>query len=234
MSMQSRPRYWVVIPAAGMGTRMLSDVPKQYLKLGEKTVLEHTLSIFDSSLESVQLVVCLAPNDDQFEQLIVSDKVMTALGGETRGETVLNGLCEIDADDSDWVIVHDAARPCLSRDLLVHFVEQLSDDEVGGILAVPAKDTLKQASVDRKINQTIDRSMVWQAQTPQMFRYRLLRESLNAAINANATITDEASALEWAGYSPRLIEGEARNIKVTTPDDLLFAEFLLETKGSTI
>lgn len=232
--MSGKPRYWVIVPAAGSGSRMQQDVPKQYLGLLGKTILEHTLAIFVDSLEAAQIVVCLAPSDEHFAKLEVSSRVETAVGGASRAESVLNGLCAIDAKGQDWVLVHDAARPCLSKHLLMRLVESLADDQVGGILAVHAKDTLKQAGEKQRIASTIDRAEVWQAQTPQMFRYGKLKDSLSRAMSANAEITDEASALEWAGYAPRLVEGDARNIKVTTPDDLLLAEFLLGAKGSTI
>jgi 2-C-methyl-D-erythritol 4-phosphate cytidylyltransferase len=129
--------------------------------------------------------------------------------------------------DSDWVLVHDAARPCLSSALLEHLIDSLRDDEVGGILAVPAKDTLKRASKTQTIMATVDRSDIWQAQTPQMFRYGILKAALTSAIEQNLNITDEASALEYMGYQPKLVVGDAKNLKVTTPEDLALAEFLL-------
>jgi len=227
-------KLWVVIPAAGSGQRMQSALPKQYLTLNGKTILEHTLSVFLRRDDIEKVVVCLARDDQVWPTLACANepKLVTQVGGATRADSVLNGLSGLpdSVHDDDWVLVHDAARPCLHDDVLQRLIEQLSEDNVGGILAIPAKDTLKQSSSDLspRVESTLDRSLVWQAQTPQMFRYKLLKDALNHALNSNIDITDEASALESTGKQPRLIEGDARNIKVTTPDDLVFAEFLLK------
>jgi len=224
---------WVVIPAAGSGQRMQAALPKQYLELNDRTILEHTLDIFLKRDDIAKVVICLAEDDSVWATLACASnsKVDAVLGGETRALSVLNGLDALSeaANDNDWVLVHDAARPCLRDDVLQSMLEQLQHDDVGGILAIPAKDTLKQSFSDTlpRIEKTLDRSHVWQAQTPQMFRYKLLKDALKQALESKVNITDESSALEWAGYQPRLIEGDSRNLKVTTPDDLVFAEFLL-------
>lgn len=235
--LMSKPtKYWVVIPAAGSGTRMQNDTPKQYLTVLGKTIIEHTLRVFLDVDIIQQVMVCLPAEDTVFEKLAVakSPKVSTTQGGSSRAQSVLNGLRALGADEQDWVLVHDAARPCFNAELLERLVTELHDDEVGGIMAVPAKDTLKLANQDNRINTTLDRSVVWQAQTPQMFRFHLLKESLRLALDQSVDITDEASALEWAGYQPALIEGDARNLKVTTTEDLGLVEFLLGAKASTI
>ena len=231
--MSSSPKYWVVVPAAGSGSRMQSDVPKQYLNVLDKRIIEHTLSLFISSKRVQQVVVCLPNSDHIFKALTVAEstKVSVTEGGDSRAQSVLNGLIALkalNANDNDWVLVHDAARPCFTSPLLNRLIDELADDNVGGIMAVRAKDTLKLSDTANRIKETVDRSIIWQAQTPQMFRFGLLKKSLSTAIRQKATITDEASALEWAGYQPKLIEGDARNIKVTTPEDLALVEFLLE------
>lgn len=229
---KSEPRLWVVIPAAGSGSRMQQSHPKQYLSIQGVTIIEHTLNAFLAKPEIARIMVCIAQNDQHFNQLAVADnpRVATTLGGSSRALSVLNGVNALAADDQDWVLVHDAARPCLSVNLLDSLIQQLKSDEIGGILAVPANDTLKRANSEQRIESTMDRSTIWQAQTPQMFRYGLLKNAINHSISNNIEITDEASALESMGYMPKLIKGDARNLKVTTPDDIDLAEFLLNSK----
>lgn len=234
--MSNSVKYWVVIPAAGSGSRMQRDIPKQYLEVLGKTIIEHTLEVFIESRHVQNVMICLPESDQIFKHLAVakSPKVDVAKGGTSRAQSVFNGLLALDAADDDWVLVHDAARPCFNEALLNYLIAQLADDEVGGIMAVRAKDTLKLSDPDNRINITVDRSTIWQAQTPQMFRFHLLKRALGLALSQSVDITDEASALEWAGYQPMLVEGDARNIKVTTPEDLELVEFLLGRKGSTI
>jgi len=226
-------KLWLVIPAAGSGQRMGADLPKQYLTINQKTIIEHTLNLFLKRQDIASVIVCLASDDDIWPSLACASepKIIATDGGETRAQSVLNGLDRLSelADNDDWVLVHDAARPCLKDDVLQNLIDQLIDEPVGGILAVPAKDTLKQSNALEcaLIQSTLNRQHIWQAQTPQMFRYKLLKDALRQALDARIDITDEASALESAGYQPRLIEGDSCNLKVTTPDDLIFAEFLL-------
>jgi len=226
-------KFWVVIPAAGSGRRMRETVPKQYLDVNGVAIIEHTIKVFLSNSDIDKLLVCLPEDDQRFRLMACANnpKVITTQGGGSRAQSVLNGLNALDADDHDWVLVHDAARPCLSSDLLQYLIDQLREDEVGGILAVPVKDTLKRANNNQRIDSTIDRSIVWQAQTPQMFRYGLLKQALSSALEHGFEITDEASSIERSGYQPKLIEGDARNLKVTTPDDLELAAFLLGRSG---
>ncbi|TRX75488.1 2-C-methyl-D-erythritol 4-phosphate cytidylyltransferase [Pseudomonas mangiferae] len=219
------PAFWVVIPAAGIGTRMRADRPKQYLELAGRTLLEHTLDCFLDHPALKGLVVCLAADDPYWPRLrcATDPRIQVADGGEQRADSVLSGLlrlAERGAREDDWVLVHDAARPNLSRFDLDHLLMELADDPVGGLLAVPARDTLKRAGADGRVRETVDRAVIWQAFTPQMFRHGALHRALADALVADVAITDEASALEWAGQSPRLVEGRADNLKVTRPEDL--------------
>ena len=225
MSLSPLPEFWAVIPAAGVGTRMRAVRPKQYLRLGERTVLEHTLNCFLGHPTLKGLVVCLAEDDPYWPGLACAGdpRIERAAGGCERADSVLNGLLHLltlGAREDDWVLVHDAARPNLSRDDLNLLLGELAEDPVGGLLAVPARDTLKRADKNGRVRETIDRSVIWQAYTPQMFRLGQLHRSLADALVSRVNITDEASALEWAGHAPRLIEGRADNIKITRPEDL--------------
>lgn len=223
------PSFWVVIPAAGVGSRMQADRPKQYLPLGGRCLIEHTLDCFLDQPGLSGLVVCLSPTDAWWPQLACAadPRITRADGGRERADSVLSGLealTTLGAEDEDWVLVHDAARPNLAQSDLHKLLTTLNDDPVGGLLAVPVRDTLKVASPDGRVSSTPDRSLFWQAYTPQMFRLGALRTALADALAAGAVITDEASAMEWAGLAPRLVEGRADNIKVTRPEDLLFLQ----------
>lgn len=225
MSLTPLPEFWAVIPAAGVGARMRADRPKQYLRLGERTVLEHTLDCFLGHPTLKGLVLCLAEDDPYWPGLACASdpRIERAAGGCERADSVLNGLLHLltlGAHENDWVLVHDAARPNLARDDLNLLLGELAEDPVGGLLAVPARDTLKRVGKDGRVRETIDRSVIWQAYTPQMFRLGQLHRSLADALVSHANITDEASALEWAGHAPRLIEGRADNLKITRPEDL--------------
>jgi 2-C-methyl-D-erythritol 4-phosphate cytidylyltransferase len=222
---QSLPAFWAVIPAAGIGARMAADRPKQYLQLGGLTIIEHSLLCFLDHPRLKGLVVSLAVDDPYWPTLpcALDSRIQQVAGGKERADSVLNALLHLHAngaDDNDWVLVHDAARPNLTRADLDNLLAELADDPVGGLLAVPAKDTLKRADASGRVTETVDRSLIWQAYTPQMFRLGALHRALADSLVSNVAITDEASAIEWAGQSPRLIEGRADNIKVTRPEDL--------------
>lgn len=222
---QSLPAFWAVIPAAGVGARMAADRPKQYLQLGGRTILEHSLDCFLDHPCLKGVVVSLAADDPYWPGLrcAVDARIQRAAGGRERADSVLNALLLLHAqgaDDADWVLVHDAARPNLARTDLDRLLAELADDSVGGLLAVPARDTLKRADAQGRVAATIDRSTVWQAYTPQMFRLGALHRALADSLVADVAITDEASAIEWSGQAPRLIEGRSDNIKVTRPEDL--------------
>lgn len=219
------PAFWAVIPAAGVGARMAADRPKQYLQLGGRTILEHSLGCFLDHPSLKGLVVSLAAEDPYWPDLACAadPRIQLADGGSERSGSVLNALLQLNAlgaGDDDWVLVHDAARPNLSRDDLDKLLVELADDPVGGLLAVPARDTLKRVDKQGRVVETVDRSLIWQAYTPQMFRLGALHRALADSLVADAVITDEASAMEWSGQAPRLIEGRSDNIKVTRPEYL--------------
>lgn len=219
----------VIIPAAGIGSRMRADRPKQYLPLAGRALIEHTLDCFLDHPGLKTLVVCVATDDPWWPQLPCArhSLIQRAAGGAERADSVLNGLdllLERGGSAADWVLVHDAARPNLARDDLDRLLAELADDPVGGLLAVPARDTLKRAGNDGRVQETVDRSVIWQAYTPQMFRLGALRGALGEALAVGAQITDESSAMEFAGLAPRLVEGRADNLKVTRPEDLQWLE----------
>ncbi|MFG0415273.1 2-C-methyl-D-erythritol 4-phosphate cytidylyltransferase [Pseudomonas sp. zjy_8] len=224
-------RFWLVIPAAGIGARMAADRPKQYLQVAGRSILEHTLQRFLDHPALRGVVVSLAADDPYWPLLAVASdpRIRRAAGGRERADSVLAGLETLKnegAADDDWVLVHDAARPNLALEDLQRLLDSLADDPVGGLLAVPARDTLKRAGADGRVQETVDRSVIWQAYTPQMFRLGALRQALAQALRAQVAITDEASAMEWVGLAPRLVEGRADNLKVTRPEDLQYLQVL--------
>jgi 2-C-methyl-D-erythritol 4-phosphate cytidylyltransferase len=223
--MSTPPPFWALIPAAGVGSRMAADRPKQYLMLEGRCILEHTLGCFLGHPQLRGLVISLAQDDPYWSALACAGdpRINRADGGRERADSVLGGLLrliELGAQDEDWVLVHDAARPNLTRDDLDNLLLTLADDPVGGLLAVPVRDTLKRADSAGRVAKTVDRAAMWQAYTPQMFRLGLLHRALAEALLAEVAVTDEASAVEWAGQAPRLVEGRSDNLKVTTPEDL--------------
>jgi len=223
-------KFWAVVPAAGVGKRMNADRPKQYLDLAGKTVIEHTLLRLLQAEVFTAVAVAISEEDPYWSELDVAnhEQIIRAKGGKERADSVLSGLHAIrnQAADDDWVLVHDAARPCITPSDIHHLIDSLVDDEVGGILALPCADTLK--SVDgHNILGTLDRSHIWRALTPQMFRYASLKTALEQAVG-NPAITDEASALELQGKQPKIVEGRPDNIKITRPEDLALAHFFME------
>ncbi len=220
-----------MIPAAGLGSRFGDGVVKQYAQLGDGSVLEHSAQELLDNPEVAKVMVVLSASDAIARGLPVMqhEKIMFTVGGAERSHSVLNGLLALQslASADDWVLVHDAARPCLSAADLQKLIEQLRDDPVGGILAVPAVDTLKHVSAAR-IEHTVDRANMWQAQTPQMFRYGLLCHAMQYMQEQEIAITDEASAMELCGYVAKVIEGSRSNIKITYPQDLALACFYRE------
>ena len=218
-----------VIPAAGVGSRMQANKPKQYLKILDKTILEHTLSVILSHPAINHVILAVGKMIPIFLKLPYSlIKTSPSLKGEKHAaESVLNGLNTI-KNDQAWVLVHDAARPCLTHQDLDKLLQ--IDDEQGAILAIPAVDTIKRANKQQDIIKTEDRAELWLAQTPQFFRCDLLRNALEQGLSQGANITDEASAMELAGFQPHLVAGRSDNIKVTRPEDLALAEFYLTRK----
>jgi len=235
--MNDKNNIWVIIPAAGVGKRMGSDTPKQYLYLNNKTILEHTLNVFDKHHSISEIVVAVSEGDEYWPALNIhlSKPLHIATGGNERCDSVLNGLkyLENKAEDDDWVLVHDAARPCLRHDDLTLLLTTLDNHNVGGILAVPVRDTMKRSVSKNIIKETVERDNLWHALTPQMFRFKVLKNALETALDNNEVITDESSAIEIAGYQPVLVEGHADNIKITRPEDLALAAFFLREANST-
>ncbi len=223
-------KFWAVVPAAGVGKRMNADRPKQYLELADKTVIEHTLLRLLSANVFTAVAVAISKEDPYWPELVVSkhEKIITADGGKERADSVLSALKSIRslAADEDWVLVHDAARPCITATDIKLLIEILRDDEVGGILALSSHDTLKDVQ-GKNILGTLDRSHIWRALTPQMFKYGSLKNALEIA-EGNPAITDDASALELQGLQPKIVEGRPDNIKITRPEDLALAQFYME------
>jgi 2-C-methyl-D-erythritol 4-phosphate cytidylyltransferase len=224
------PKYYAVVPAAGVGKRMQADRPKQYLPLQNQTVIECTLMRLLQADIFTTIAVAISAEDPYWPELEIAKHphILTAAGGKERADSVLSALKSLQnqVDSNDWVLVHDAARPCITSDDIHKLIATLKDDATGGILALPSHDTLKRVE-SCNIQQTLDRRTVWRALTPQMFRYGVLKQALEQTAG-NLAITDEASALELIGLPAQIVEGRPDNIKITQPEDLLLAQFYLE------
>ena len=232
MSNSSVVKYWGIVPAAGIGSRMQSATPKQYLQLHNKTVLEHTLCRLAQLTSLEAIVVAISDNDPYWPKLNldIAKPIQTVKGGAERCHSVLNALESLadKAESSDWVLVHDAARPCVRTDDLVKLVTDVQNHSTGGLLGIPVRDTMKRTDDQSNVTETVERNNLWHALTPQMFRFGQLQQAMNDAINKQFLVTDEASAMEFAGYTPVMIEGHADNIKITRPEDLELASFYLQ------
>ena len=232
------PRHWALVPAAGIGKRMGSAVPKQYLPLAGRPVIAHALATLLAHPRIAGVVVAIGAEDEWWPtvaaELTAAKPLWVVTGGAERCYSVLNGLEALRqwAMLNDWVLVHDAARPCLTAEDLDRLFAELTGDPVGGLLAVPVRDTLKQADATGRVAATVDRSRLWHALTPQMFRMGTLHEALRAALMRGLLVTDEAAALEASGFTPRLVEGRADNLKITRPEDLALAEFYLTRRAT--
>lgn len=227
-SVGSFPQVIAVLPAAGIGSRMQADCPKQYLTIGHQTILEHAIHALLRHPRINQVIVAISPEDQQFKTLPIAQdpRVLVAEGGQQRADSVLAGLQL--AGNAHWVLVHDAARPCLHPDDLERLLAITAHTKVGGILAAPVRDTMKRAQVGQNvIAHTVERQDLWHALTPQLFPLELLKICLQRALDEGADVTDEASALEHCGYHPLLVTGRSDNIKVTRPEDLALAAFYL-------
>ena len=226
------PQYYALIPAAGVGSRMGAPVPKQYLELAGRPVIQYAIDVFADSPDITHVYVVLSPEDIWMHEHLASRKIrfdrarVTLLdcGGATRRESVMNALELISPDTSklDWVLVHDAARPGLTVELVGKLIATVAEDPVGGLLALPVVDTVKRH--EKLKVRTVSREGLWLAQTPQMFRYELLLQ----ALRAHPDVTDEAGAVEAMGYVPKLIEGHLRNSKITRPEDMHLVELFLK------
>ena len=224
-------RYHAVIPAAGNGSRFEGDSPKQYRLLQGKPLLLHSIERLMAALPLAQTYVAIAAHDRWYGKAIGDIAGVTVLrcGGTTRHETVSNALAAlVDAADDDWVLVHDAVRPCIDAASLLRLRQELAHDAVGGLLGLPVVSTLKRADAEGRSARTENRDGVWHAQTPQMFRYRVLRDAL-ANVGA-AHCTDEAQAVEAMGLRPRLVTGSPHNVKITYPDDLTLAAAIMSAQ----
>lgn len=223
-------RYWAVVPAAGTGQRFGQEIAKQYLQIAGQAVMQHSLNRLCQALPLSACVVPISAEDRYAQQLTYDypEQIRFVQGGAERMDSVLAGLLSLagQAAVDDWVLVHDVARPCVTAECLQQLLQELSDDRVGGILAVPVRDTLKQVT-QQQIISTVPRDGMWQAQTPQMFRYGCLVQALQDAVAAGVTVTDEASAMQWAGYTVQVVQGRSDNIKITYPEDLALAAAIL-------
>lgn len=227
---------YAVVPAAGAGKRMGAATPKQYLEIAGRSVLEHTLWRLAGQALIRQVVVAISAGDEYFAALRtrLPPKASAVLGGVERCHSVLAALhaLALDAAAEDWVMVHDAARPCVRSADLDRMIATLGDDAVGGILAVPVRDTLKRCNADGTIVATVDRSQLWHALTPQMFRLGTLTRAIEAALACGVMVTDEAQAIERLGLTPRVVAGHADNLKITHPEDLFLAGLILAAQDA--
>lgn len=229
--MTALPKCWAVVPAAGIGERFGASIPKQYSSLHDKTVFEYALKALIHSPRIDGITIALHANDQHFTSLDLPAKpVWTVAGGESRAHSVLNALhhLQVHANKNDFVLVHDAARPCLAETDLNKLLDEVLSHAVGGILATPVSDTLKKVQKSMIVD-TVNREQLWRALTPQMFRFGLLVDALTYVISNNIKVTDEAQAIEMQGKQPCIVEGDARNIKVTTKNDLQIAELFIKS-----
>ena len=225
-----RRRNIALIPAAGVGVRFGAGKPKQYVEINGKTVLQHTIEIFEQHLRIDLIAVILSPADSVF-QTALSEKIRVfQVGGASRAETVLNGVSVLLeqglAEAQDNILVHDAARCCLPVEALTRLLDEAGENDEGGILAIPVADTLKRSDGSHHIDETVARVGLWQAQTPQLFQTALLHRALS--VDDLSEITDEASAVEKLGIRPRLVQGDTRNLKLTLPQDEYIVRLLLK------
>lgn len=224
--------HYALVPAAGSGSRFGGELPKQYLMLHGKPLLQHALDRLLAQFPLARLYVVLAPDDELFEAMITvaSNVIVLRCGGRTRGASVHNALSRMTGVDDDWIVVHDAARPCVDADSSLRLQRELANDDVGGFLALPVTDTLKRVDDDSRVVRTEPREGLWRAQTPQMFRFGVLRRAFG--LPGLDGFTDEAQAVERLGLKPRAVVGNAFNVKVTFPDDLALASAILAMSPS--
>ena len=222
-----------LVPAAGTGTRFGDLLPKQYLDIDGHPLIFHTLKALSRVSRIDTITVVLSPDDNHWQNyladwLLVGGKLSTAMvGGNSRGQTIANGLnalaVRLSIDANDWILVHDAARPCIRAELIEQFIDELENDRVGGLLALPLTDTIKRDDGNLRVEKTLPRESLWRAQTPQMFRFALLKDALARCPEA----TDEAQAIEVLGHQPKLVMGDSANLKVTYAHDMKLARMIL-------
>ncbi|WP_407331305.1 2-C-methyl-D-erythritol 4-phosphate cytidylyltransferase [Enterovibrio sp. 27052020O] len=219
-----------IVPAAGVGKRMGAACPKQYLTIDDKTLLEHTVHYLLAHPKVSKVVIAIGAEDEYFQttSLVSDSRVVVTTGGAERADSVLAGL---NATDATWVMVHDAARPCVRHQDIDALIDAAASHDDGALLASPVRDTMKRAGTDSRVDHTVCREQLWHALTPQMFRREQLLAALQRALEQSLAVTDEASAIELAGGSPKLVVGHADNIKVTQPEDLALAAFFLTQRS---
>lgn len=228
----NNPKLWAVVPAAGSGKRFSATALKQYQKILDKTVLEHTISaLFNFPLQAC--MVAISAQDNTFDTLNFPPNVYSCLGGNERMDSVYAALLALEAkaNDDDYVLVHDAARPCLNDEQVSTIINFCRSGKDAAILAVPVRDTLKKSTDNQTIEATLSRDLVWQAQTPQIVKYKILRDALFNAMTTKALVTDEASALERLGIEVTLLNGRMDNLKITYPEDLELASLILSQRS---
>lgn len=223
-------QYTVVVPAAGVGKRMRASCPKQYLTINDKTILEHTVQRLLNHEAICHVVIALGEFDEYFPTTALANNsnVTRVIGGKERVDSVLAGLKSLNTEQEQWVLVHDAARPCVQHKDLTQLIKYCVENDHGGILAAPVRDTMKQATSTGIIDKTLDRSQMWHALTPQMYKTAELTSAIGDALAKDIVITDESSAMEEFGYASGLVSGSSDNIKITQPEDLRLAEFILQ------
>ena len=234
--MSNTASIWAVVPAAGIGQRMNAPVPKQYLSLNGRPVIQHSLQRLLDNSRVTALVVAIRAHDEYWPDIMLDTRkpVVLAEGGEERSDSVLNALESLRSQpgfdaERDWVLVHDAVRPCVRQADIDRLIDEVGDNEAGGLLALPVRDTMKrQHDKNDSVAHTVEREGLWHALTPQLFPWRLLHQALLDARHSKLVITDESSAMEAAGYAPRLVAGSADNIKITRPGELRLAEIILD------
>ncbi len=222
-----------VVPAAGVGKRMKANCPKQYLKIDQLTILEHTVFRLLAHPNISLVIIAISQGDEYFPETSLANhpQVSVVIGGQERVDSVLAGLKAIDNHQYKWALVHDAARPCIDLadiDALISSCETLG---YGGILATPVRDTMKRSNESGQIIQTEERNLLWHALTPQMYQVTQLIESIEFGISRKLAITDESSAIELAQHASQIVQGRGDNIKITHPDDLDYAKFILKNQA---
>ncbi|MCH7340336.1 2-C-methyl-D-erythritol 4-phosphate cytidylyltransferase [Acinetobacter higginsii] len=232
--MKTQTKLWAVVPAAGSGSRFSKTELKQYQYIQDHTVLEHTVNRLNS-LDLAGCVLAIGAQDNFAKTLSFQhkDKLHFCLGGTERVHSVLNALIYLSdiADEDDWVLVHDAARPCVTKECLTQLVQATEQHNQSAILAIPVRDTLKQVAQQNQIEKTVNRELLWQAQTPQMAQLGVLKNAIEQALANHIMITDEASALEYVNEPVHVVQGRSDNIKITYADDLELARLILQAQN---
>ena len=247
-------QFIAIVPAAGVGKRMQANCPKQYLRIHDKTILSHTVNRLLSHPKIAEVIIALGENDQYFKDtgLAKDTRVIRVNGGKERVDSVLSGLKAVDVKQYPWVLVHDAARPCVTHGDIDELINQCLAHDTGGILAVPVRDTMKRGQTKKcmpemdadkngitletinVIQNTVERDQLWHALTPQLYKTIELTNAIENALSGNITITDEASAIEHANINSLLVVGSSDNIKITHPNDLALAEFYLDKQAKLL